>query len=39
MASKASLTLTHMNDNHAYFDLYQDAFCQGGNRIEDRTFK
>lgn len=33
MASKASLTIIQMNDSHAYFDLHQETFWQGGQAV------
>ena len=33
MASKASLTVIQMNDSHAYFDLHQETFWQGGQAV------
>jgi len=33
MASKTSLTVVQMNDSHAYFNLHQEMFWQGGQAI------
>ena len=30
MANKMSLTVIQLNDSHAYFDLHQELFWQGG---------
>jgi hypothetical protein len=30
MANKTSLTVIQLNDSHAYFDLHQEMFWQGG---------
>ena len=33
MANKTSLTVIQMNDSHAYFDLHQEIFWQGGQAV------
>ncbi len=33
MANKTSLTVIQMNDSHAYFDLHQEMFWQGGQAV------
>ncbi len=33
MANKTSLTIVQMNDSHAYFDLHQELFWQGGQAV------
>ena len=30
MPNKTSLTVIQLNDSHAYFDLHQELFWQGG---------
>jgi sulfur-oxidizing protein SoxB len=33
MVNKTSLTIAQMNDSHAYFDLHQELFWQGGQAV------
>ena len=33
MANKTSLTIVQMNDSHAYFELHQELFWQGGQAV------
>jgi 2',3'-cyclic-nucleotide 2'-phosphodiesterase (5'-nucleotidase family) len=33
MVNKASLTILQMNDSHAYFDVHQELFWQGGQEV------
>ena len=33
MENKTSLTVIQMNDSHAYFDLHQEMFWQGGRAV------
>lgn len=33
MANKTSLTVIQLNDSHAYFDLHQELFWQGGQAV------
>lgn len=33
MANRTSLTVIQLNDSHAYFDLHQEMFWQGGQAL------
>ena len=33
MANRTSLTVIQLNDSHAYFDLHQEMFWQGGQAV------
>jgi len=33
MKSRNSLTVIQLNDSHAYFDLHQEMFWQGGKAV------
>ena len=33
MANRTSLTVMQLNDSHAYFDLHQEMFWQGGQAV------
>jgi 2',3'-cyclic-nucleotide 2'-phosphodiesterase (5'-nucleotidase family) len=33
MVNKMSLTIIQLNDSHAYFDLHQETFWEGGQAV------